>query len=87
MTDMSRKAVKEGRDDRNLENTDITTRSRPIAHVGIGQTATEGSPVHLHGHAGPTEGDHNNFSYQWRQKINDVVNNASPSYLKVNMEA
>lgn len=68
------------------ENKENANKSKPIAHAGISQTAAEGSKIHLHGHAGQTEGDLNNFSYRWQQKLIDIANNGTQSYLKVHLE-
>ena len=51
-------------------NMEAANRSRPIANAGTNQTVAEGSQVHLHGHTGgPTEGDHNKFSYRWHKNL------------------
>jgi NTE family protein len=82
---MSMGVGKKGRN-QSSGNKETANRSRPIAYAGINQTVAEGSRVHLHGHAGPTDRNHNSFSYHWTQKINDTRNNGSQSYLKVNLE-
>ena len=76
---------KEGKN-QTSENKGTTDKSKPIAHAGISQTAAEGTQVLLHGHAGQTEDDLNNFSYRWQQKLMDIRNNGTQSYLKVNLE-
>jgi hypothetical protein len=77
---MSMRVGKEGKN-QTSETKDTTNKSKPIAHAGISQTAAEGSPVQLHGHAGQTEGDVNNFSYRWQQKLIGTTNNGTQSYL------